>query len=496
MKQLLNRSILAVFFFCLLFLLSSKRQLNSVPSTNVKDTLSSSQLSFFANLAVGNSATDTLLIIQVGGVGGTNPSNTTNNLFVGDTVAIGTSETTPLINYVVADIANTAQFQITTGIGDTNAFAGAAVIATHSAIHTVSFTPQSNITAGAWEFLIKATSRTGEDENDGIPDQQGFDLGQDIGSTTTGTGTRLKDADVTCPFGASASVGTTAVVSSNSYHIVTCDLGAGVTNPVGVGATITIGRALASGSQLINPAPALSHTEGQADSSADVYTFYIRHLDSGDSVVSADTSAGKIAIVESVRVTATVDPTITFIIDNTNTGSGQTRCGISLGSAADNTTAVSAAFGSLSLGAFNDLAHRLSSITNANNGYAVTVYEIDQMKEINSGTTLPDTDCDAEDCSTTSATEWATENDESGWGYSLEDINVGTTAFEYNAGVGTTFLAKAFAEGASNAQTIMSNASTPTTTERAYICYRLVAGSSQEAGNYENQLVYTATATF
>ena len=467
------------------------KPLNSAPPTSVKDTLSNSQLSYFANLAVGNSLTTTLLTIQTSD----NPSNTTNNLFVGDTLSIGDSTTTALSTYVIRDIGNTAQIQVDTGLSVENILGGAAVIATHSAIHTITFTPKTNFIAGAWQFLIKASSRTGEDENDGIPDQQGFDLGQDVGSTTTGPGTRLKTADVTCPFGATASVGTTIVVNSSSYHIIECQLGAGETNPIDAEATLTIGRALSTGSQLINPAPALSHTEGQANSTADVYTFFLRHLDAGDSVVSADTATGKIAVVESVRVTATVDPTITFTIGTSGVTNGDTVCNNVLDSAADSTTATSVAFGSLSLGSFNDLAQHLSCVTNADGGYIVTVYEIDPMTGISTGTTIPDTDCDSEDCTSSSATEWDSENDISGWGYSIENISVGDSLFNYNNG-GNEFAAKAFGDGASNAEQIMKNTTTPSSTETAFICYRLTASTTQEAGNYENQLVYTATATF
>ncbi|MBU3935288.1 hypothetical protein KJ909_01310 [Patescibacteria group bacterium] len=491
-----NLPLVLAVFLLVPFLFFYPRPLQSAPPTSVKDTLSNSQLSFFARLAVGNSATDTLLKIATSG----NPSNTTNNLFVGDTLGIGATNvgttvvTTALNTYTIRDIGNTAQFQVNTGISTSEAYTGAAVIATRSAIHTVTFTPKSSIMGGAWQFLIKATSRTGEDENDGIPDQQGFDLGQDVGSTSTGPGTRLKTADVTCPFGATASVGTTVVVNTNSYHIIKCQLGAGITNPIDAEATLTVGRALTTGSQLINPAPALSHTEGKADSTADTYTFYIRHLDSGNNVIDADTATGKIAVVESVRVTATVDPTLSFIIDNTNVGSGATICGNTLGSPATNTTATSVSYGSLSLGAFNDLAQRLSCVTNADGGYIVTVYEIDPMTGISTGTTIPDTDCDGA-CNTVTAAEWTTDTSNSGWGYSLQNINVGTTLFNYNVG-GATFAAKAFANGASNAKQIMKNITTPTTTERAYICYRLTASTIQKAGNYENQLIYTATATF
>jgi hypothetical protein len=42
----------------------------------------------------------------------------------------------------------------------------------------------------------------------------------------------------------------------------------------------------------------------------------------------------------------------------------------------------------------------------------------------------------------------------------------------------------------------MRNTSTPLANETAWMCYRLTASSSQEAGNYESHLVYTATSVF
>ncbi|MFA6518272.1 MAG: hypothetical protein WCV93_01310 [Candidatus Shapirobacteria bacterium] len=477
---------LACFIIASIFISLRPQKLQSVRPINVKDTLSTSQLSYFARLGTGNTINDTILKIALTA----NPSNTTNNLFVGDTIAIGTSGATTLNTYTVNGLGNTATFQIGTTVSHLASFVGNAVIATRSAIHTISFTPQSNKTAGAWQFLIKATSRSGETYNDGIPDQQGFDFGATTPSSgSAGLGTRLTAADVSCPFG-TASVGTTAVINSNSYHVILCDLAAGVTNPVGVGATVTIGRALASGSQLINPAPALSHTEGQANSTADTYSFFIRHLDDTDAIITDDTIEGKIAVVESVRVTATVDPSITFYVDAVGTSASNVVCGNTLGSNAANTTATAVAFGSLNLAAFNNLAQRLSCVTNADNGYVVTVYETDQMKDFGTGNTIPDTNCDAGTCTYSVGNTWVTDVTQSSWGYTLQNISANTV------GVGSTSLYKAFGKSYSQAQSIMSNASTPAATEQAYICYRLVASSTQPAGNYENQLTYTATATF
>ena len=444
-------------------------------------------------MGVGVSAGDSVIRVVTSG---TAPSTTTNNLFVGDTIALGSGNSGGgLTIFSIKDIGDTATIMLNSVVGATNAFFGSAVIATRSAIHTISWTPQSNITGGYWQFLIKASSRTGENAFDGIPDQQGFDLGATTPTSgANGLGTRVKTTDITCPnFGAGTaafSVGTTVGVvvggATNYYHVITCQLGTGNTNQVGVGYTVAIGAALASGSQFINPSPSNGHTEGNAD----VYTFYVRHLDASQVLVTSDTAQGKIAAVESIRVTATVDPTLTFSIDAQNVGSGGTPCGLTLGANANNTTGDSVSFGSISLGVFNDLAQRLSAVTNATSGYIVTVYENAPMHNLADNSTLPDTTCDLNSCSVTTAGTWAVDNSSSKWGYTIQNLSVGETIFSYQQGY------KAFGSGSVNAQQIMRNSSTPTTNERANVCYRLTASTTQEAGNYENKLTYTVTATF
>ena len=100
-----------------LFLLISVNVKNSqsTPSTNVKNTLSSSQLSYFARIGTGTSAGDNLIKINTAA----NPSRTTNNLFEGDTVCIADSGG-GCDNFDVTDIGNTAYFQIDTPL--TNRF--------------------------------------------------------------------------------------------------------------------------------------------------------------------------------------------------------------------------------------------------------------------------------------------------------------------------------------------------------------------------------------
>lgn len=449
---------------------------NSLSSTNVKNVLSNSQFSYYGGVGVGNSAYDSVLKIDTS----TDfPSQTSNNLFVGDTISIGIggSQST----YIVKDIGSTATIVLNTGISAVSAVAGGSIIATRSAIHTVSFQPQVNSTGGFWQVLIKSTSDTVEESSDGIPDQLGFDYGT------------LDQAAVSCPWGATASVGTTMAVAMGSpevtsyYHVIQCALGAGITNPAGTGdtGTIVIGNAT---NQLINPSPSnTAALEGHAG----IFTFILRHLDSTSLLL--DQTPGKIAVVESVRVTATIDPSISFYIDSIGTSEiGSTACGgigTTLSSGAQYTTGDQVIFGSLALAVNNQLAQRLTCLTNAPGGYVVTAYEGGVMKNINTATTLPDTKCDTSNCNITTAQPWTSISSTlSEFGYTMTNIGSSIPFVEGNF--------KPFGIGTANAQPIMIRPSLPSTSESAHVCYRITATTIQEAGDYEAKVVYTATSTF
>ncbi|HEX8923394.1 MAG TPA: hypothetical protein VF828_01525 [Patescibacteria group bacterium] len=492
MKKIIWTSVLLLVISFSAYLFTRPGVVHSLPSTNLSDTLSSSELSYFARIGTGTTAGDS--IIKIGATGA--PSKTTSNLFPGDIVGIARNDGLGVTNVAVKDIGNTGSFELVIPLPVTNSNVGNYVIATHSSIHTISFTPQSSIAGGVWQFLIKATSVAAENRQDGLPDQQGFDLGNDIvGTGGTGVGTRLKAADVFCPWGATASVGATAIVNAVTYHAINCSLGVGVSNPVGVATTMTIGRALTVGSQLINPSPSTNHTEGLADANGpDVYTFMMRHLDASSNVIDFDTASGKIAVLEAVRVTATVDPTITFQVDSTNvTTPGQYRCGVPLSAAAANTTATSVSFGSLSIGSANDLAQRISCLTNGSS-YVVTAYESDQLRSIQDATsTIPDTTCDGNCAGIGTSAVWGLTT-ASKFGYSLEAISTGMTL-----AIGSTsssYYAKPFGTGTANLTTIMSRYATPATADQTYVCYRVTASTAQKAGSYETDVIYTATATF
>jgi len=483
--------LLAFFFAASIFYF--QQQAFSAPATNLKDQMSNAQLSFFGRLTTGNSTGSIIKIFT----NGTVPSLTTDNLFSGDTIAIADGVTSTL--YGVKDIGNTASIELSTPIAVGNTAPGAYVVATRSAIHTVSFTPQAATPNEIWRVLFKATNRIGETGSDGMPDQGGFDLGADVGSTTIGLGTRLKAADITCPMGATASVGTTVITtgvsvgSTGTYHYIQC-LGTGNTMNTGANMSIVIGRSLTTGSQLINPSASnLGHVPGTAGgaNNVDVYTMILQQMDSSYNLL--ESTIGKVAVTENVRVTAIVDPTITFSIDNTGTTTAGTNlCGSPIGNGAPNTTATSVPFGPLTLSTYNNLAQRLSCTTNSQNGYVVQAYENSRLTMVGTTTTIPDTACQGGSCTADSAGAWTTFTT-SGFGYSLA---VGSTSSGAVFGITTAGQYKPFGLGTANAKTLMSRPNTPAGTDSAYICYRVVASNYQPAGSYENSISFIATATF
>jgi len=475
--------------FLFLFVVSKTKLVHSTPVANLRDQLSSAQLSYFARLGTGNTAGNSIIIVST--TSGTAPSANNYNLFIGDTIAIATNGVgaSGSTQYIVRDIAGTNSVFINTGLATNNAFTGAYVVATRSAVHTISFAPQSSITQGKWQVLLKATGVSAEKPADGMPDQGGFDLNG------------LTSGDITCPWSATASVGTTVILttgmsvgSTGPYHLITCALPTGGTNPSGTGDTgvITIG----STNKLINPSPSINHVVGLANASADTFTYLVRHTDSSDNVITNDTTIGKIALTESVQVTAVIDPTITFYIDAIGTSTpGDTRCSTTLSNGANQTTASTVSFGSLSLGQFNTLAQRFACSTNALNGYTVQVYEDKPLTitSVGSTTTIPDTVCDAGSaCDINTPNSWDTDKSNSQFGYSLEAISGSPVSFA----AGVDFQAKPFGVGSANARTIMSRTSTPSGDDQAYICYRVTASNFQEAGTYQNQINFIATATF
>lgn len=484
--------------FLLVLTLSSSKflapELEADNLTSVSDTLSNARLSYFAWQDSASAGTN----INIKSSG--SPSNNTNNLFAGETVLIGNDATAT--TYTISDITDTTNFQITTTVSADDDDSGDAVIATRSGKHTFTFTPVSVLDSGDVRVLIRRTA-TASKENDGLPDQDGFDRGDSFALT-----------DIDCsslPSGTAVGFGN-VTVNGLTYHYFECDYtGNNALSSYSIGIGQTAGT-----HGIINPSPASSHTAGTADT----YNIIVQHRNS--SAATIDSTAGKIAVVESVRVTASVDPYLSFAISLVTASA--VNCGAS--APADvSSTAVSVPFGSLSLASFNDAQQGLSITTNADGGYTLKARQYDQLGlrgatctgkgPTFSNACVPDSIGD-DGTADYNATDLWTSTTVKGWGYSLQaDIDGGSTsysapasiAFEWDDATGnctgggtSAFCAKQFADYDRNSapedfQTLFSSTDTADA-ESAFICYRLLPSTTQESGNYETAIDFLATATF
>lgn len=458
------------------FFLINPQELDSANLTSVADTLSTSRLSFYGSLGVGHTAGVSFIRISTSGM----PSTSTANLFTGDTVMIGDAYTAT--SYTVDDIYDTDEFTITAGLGAGDNDSGDLVIATRSATHTVTFTPATSVANGAFRILIPSGTNGNDD---GIPNHDGFDYSTAVGVGATAPSGGGVTSWETATATASAGTGCTA-----GNHCFEARYN-GTNNASGT-FTFYINR-------LINPAAATGHSEG----SADTYTVTIQHLaDRLSNYAVIDSTTVKIAVIESVRVTATVDPTITFTL--AAVGVGSTACGLASTIA---TTATTVPFGTMALNTFKNLAQKLTLSTNAVGGGVVTNTENDHLgKDGGTATFIADASGDGAGTMTEAITEDWTTATNNGFAFSLDDAGDGaadvTEAFTYNVVSGNcsagAYCARQFANlaHADTATEIFNSGGTLVDAGDLYVCYRLTVGSTQEAGDYENNITYTATATF
>jgi len=372
----------------------------------------------------------------------------------------------------------------------------------------VVFTTRTYLSGGSFQVLVPAHG-TEADSKDGKPDQNFFDFD----TTWTGGGGQ---PSITCTGAknnaghnfSSATYTATPWVSvanySGRWHVYECNYGSGDNNE-----EITIDI-----SNVINPAPmylAGPPEQKHVTGTADTYNVIIRHLSSTGTEIDATTA--KIGVIEAVRVSATVAPSLTFTI--TGVPLGTTACGQSTTVA---TYASEVPLGELSTGMFTHAAQNLKITTNAKHGAVVTAIANDQLG-LNGGACVGDTynstlECiwDAnvsgmthQDTTTGSPGEknWAS-TAEAGFGFSLENGTHANPDFYYNQGSPAgTFVARHFADAEATQDpqklfdTIVSGVTTgPTNDSNLYVCYRALADNLTVAGDYFNYITYTATATF
>ncbi len=443
------------------------RKINSANLTTTKDIIQSSRISFAGRVKTPTvSGSGHVWIYTTGAAEFYSVS--TAGLKPGDVVTIGSNQ------YTIKSIVNSSEFTITGTLGVGDVADTTPIYYLSKPQHVITFNTASAIANGFFRVLLKAGAAN---SNNGVPDSDGFDLS----SPVTLTPTNATGYTFVTSLNAATAAGTVSSCPAGYHCFEFHYLGVGGTSTA---INLTIGNTTGV-STPIAPAPASAHIEG----SADAYTFKVQNFPNGSDPtgVATDQTQGKIAVIEAVRVTATVDPTITFSI--AGVGVGVSTCG-----QANNitTTATSVPFGTLGLNTFVTGSQLLTVSTNAINGYSVTAMENAAMSVVGVGTTIPDTVCNnpGTDCTSTTEQSWNTASGAPGFGYSLTSVSGAVVPFTTS---GATFNARPF--DAVTPQQIMSSTGV-SNSHTANVCYRVSVDATQAAGDYENQITYTATASF
>jgi hypothetical protein len=476
-KKLIAKLSLAVFliaqFYGITFV--SPDKLASANLTSVSNTLSNNRLSFRGELNGGIAVGGGVVTLDASPTNNLNTSTSSGTLVGGDTVRIGMGGTADV--RTVKTINDATRFTLNSGL-TTAASDQDPVISTQSAIHTVRFTPASpGIANGAFRVLLQA-SATKSYSGDGLPDKDGFELdGNNLPTVTCSGGGFTWNAGWN-----SASISATQIGGTGTwYHVFQCRYAG-----TGSGAAVTMTIGAAAGNKVINPSPS-GYTSSHSPGAGDPYDFRVQHtLGITDGYVVNDSTLGKIYVIESVRVTATVAPTLTFMI--TGVAGSTSVCGQTTDVATDQNAVP---LGSITSSAFRNAAQILSVSTNAVGGYAVTASESAALTMLDTpANTIPDTTCGGA-CTASTIGLW-TNTANKGFGYALDNKKGSPVAAGNLYNNGGAYMARPFGR---TAESIMDNTAV-VDLDQAYVCYRAIVSGTQAAGDYENYVTYIATGRF
>ncbi len=437
--------------------------------TSMRDTLSTSRMSFSGRVKTPSIAGSGHVYIYTA-TSGNFTSISTDGLKPGDSVQIGGTNF-----YTIASIVNSSEFTVTTNLAVGDADDGDAIYFRSKPAHIITFNTASAVNGGFFQVLIPAAS---SNSNDTVPDISGFDF------NTTITATATSVPNYTFITGVATASGVSGCTSPANFHCFEFHY----TGPGAIGAGIQLFIGTSAGTNTpVAPAPSAARIASQADA----YTFKVYNFTNNAQPgvsSSTDDGAGKVAVIESVRVSATVDPSITFKIEAVP--SSTSTCGLTT---SVTTTSAAVPFGVLSIDTLRWASQKITVSTNAVSGYTVTAVENERLSNLASSPSyIPNTTCDSGTCTYTGAgSGWVTAAAHPGFGYTLAIVS-GTPTITPTVG---NF--RRFASITANEQptAIMTNAAIASA-QAVYVCYQISVDATQTAGEYENQVTYTATANF
>lgn len=455
---------------------SARSAYASIPFTTAYTTLSNSRFSFKGSLSAGITTGNAIGTIASSGFS----DNNTDNLFNGDVICLNGNTGSGCIGgttFTINNVLSSTSFAFTPTLTG-SAMAGDSVVATHSGQMTITFKPTTNIASGS--HLILNIASAASNYADGIPDSTGFDSAALPADLLAGV-----CAANACFSPTSFTASAVALSNSGSVHIVNITLSSALSNATTY--SFTLGHLTTQKLQFANPTPAgTTHVRGAAD----VYTILIKTMDAGQTT-TYDSTNMKVAPVDGVLVSANVELSITYSINDSGNGYGGPTIGASqtitqcTGTFTTSvaTTATAVPFGSiLNFSTFYKAAQSHYVVTNAPNGFVLTVQADGPLTS--GANTIPFGTCDGGCVNQSTAAGWASAAN-NGFGYNLGNLTGSEAAF-----TGTNF--KIFG---TSPETIMSKAS-QTTASRIAMCYQLSVNATQPAGLYYDKLTYIATPRF
>lgn len=488
MKYMKNKQLSFLLLSLILFFGWMPRfgQVQAASMENVSVLLSNSRFSFMTALEGGQTVGSSLITLDTVNY----PSTSVLQAQSGDILRIGTA------NYNVAttiDDGDDNKLSLTSGLSATDVADDLPVYATQSSTMTVKLTTVSALPDGKIRILVPAKDNTIESE-DGVPDRTGFDFGSLTATPATITCPDTYPTGFTAWDDTPISATGTVQLGGVYYHSFTCTYtGTGAVGTVFDG---SINPAFLI-NNLINPSPQHKPSPAERLGVADTYSVIIQHLTSNDIVV--DQTVTKIAVIDAVRVTATILPQLTFQI--IGVAQYESKCGITTHGA---TTPLAVPFGEITINVFSDLAQVLKVTTNAENGYQVTAIQNDQLGRDGRRCENPITDlgcivdANVAGMSPSASADWNTAaGDQYGFAFTLGAATAGVTRpFFYNES-SSTYSARHFADlEAGNFPEMIFSRDGPAQDDQVDVCYRLTPSAINVAGDYENYIVYTATASF
>lgn len=147
-------------------------------------------------------------------------------------------------------------------------------------------------------------------------------------------------------------------------------------------------------------------------------------------------------------------------------------------------------FGTLIPNTFATQSNTLSISAPGASGYSIRTHE-DHRLENDQGSFIPDTSCDSS-CTHTTAATW-TNTSNVGFGFNIQGVDAPSIA-DVATDFSSTNHFRQFADvSLGDSPAVIMSSSTAARSRSATVTYKVNVSGSQEAGSYENIIIYTAT---